>query len=124
MPASLPSISAVYSAYYGTFIITTGVASENIDKVIKEIDNQINEVKNGNVTDEEFNQAKEVLLNDLLGVDDTLFGTLNMIKTYHNFNKKFELNNEVNKYENVSKQDVIDVCKLLAFCNYAVLDKE
>ena len=81
------SISANYSAYYGTFIVTTGVASENVDKVIIEIDNQINEVKNGNVSDEEFNQAKEVLLNDLSSVDDTLFGTLNMIKTYHNINE-------------------------------------
>ena len=118
------SISATYSAYYGTFIVTTGVASENIKKVIDEIENQINEVKKGNVTDEEFNQAKEVLLNDLSSVDDTLFGTLNMIKTYHNFNKEFDLKEEIDKFNNVTKQDVIDVCKLLTYCNYAVLDKE
>ena len=118
------SISANYSAYYGTFIVTTGVASENVDKVIKEIDNQINEVKNGNVSDEEFNQAKEVLLNDLSSVDDTLFGTLNMIKTYHNINKDFDLKDELDKFNNVTKQDVIEVCKLLKYCNYAVLDKE
>ena len=91
---------------------------------LDEIENQINEVKKGNVTDEEFNQAKEVLLNDLSSVDDTLFGTLNMIKTYHNFNKEFDLKEEINKFNNVSKQDVIDVCKLLTYCNYAVLDKE
>ena len=118
------SISANYSAYYGTFIVTTGVASENVDKVIKEIDNQINEVKNGNVSDEEFNQAKEVLLNDLSSVDDTLFGTLNMIKTYHNINKDFDLKDELDKFNNVTKQEVIEVCKLLKYCNYAVLDKE
>ncbi len=118
------SISSTYSGYYGTFIVTTGVSSENILKVIDEINHQINEVKNGNVSDEEFLQAKEVIRNDLLSVDDSLFGTLNMIKTYNNFHHSFVLEKEIEKYDSVRKEDVIRVSQSLTFCCYSVLDKE
>ena len=118
------SINSSYSSYYGVFLVTTGVASENIDKVVKEIDNQINEVKNGNVSDEEFLRAKEAILNDIISIDDSLFGTLNMIKTYNNFNQHFDLDVEYEKYNNVTKNDVIEVAKLLTYCSYVALDKE
>lgn len=118
------SISSSYSSYFGMFLVTTGVASENINKVIKEIDNQINEVKNANISDEEFNRAKEAILNDLLSIDDSLFGTLNMIKTYNHFNKIYDYDTEYNNYLKVSKQDVVEAAKLLTYCSYAVLDKE
>lgn len=117
------SISSQYSSYYGTFIITTGVACENIEKVVKEIDNQINEVKNGNVTNEEFNMAKEAIISDLLSVDDSLFGTLNMIKTYNSFNQEYETNEEIKKYNAVTIDDVIKVSKLLSYCTYVALTK-
>ena len=44
-----------------------------------------------------------------------------MIKTYHSFNKEFDLNQEIKKYENVCKNDVIEVCKLLTYCSYVAL---
>ena len=118
------SISSTYSSYYGTFIVTTGVASENIEKVVLEIDNQIKLLQNAQVTDEEFLQAKEAILSDLSGIDDSLFGTLNMVKTYHNFNQEFNLKDEIEKYERVTKEDVIEVSKLLSYCTYVALDKE
>lgn len=117
-------INSVYSSYYGSFIITTGVASENIDKVVKEIDNQIKSLQNGELSDEEFKQAKEAILSDMVSIDDSLFGTLNMIKTYSNFNQDFVLEEEMKKYEKVSKEDIIEVSKLLTYCTYAALDKE
>ena len=117
-------INSVYSSYYGSFIVTTGVASENIDKVVKEIDNQIKSLQNGDLTDEEFMQAKEAILSDMISIDVSLFGTLNMIKTYSNFNQDFVLEDEMRKYEKVSKEDIIEVSKLLTYCTYAALDKE
>ena len=39
--------------------------------------------------------------------------------------KKANINDiDFDKFNNVTKQDVIEVCKLLKYCNYAVLDKE
>lgn len=118
------SISSQYSSYYGTFIVTTGVDCNNIKKVVQEVDNQINELKNGNVTLEEFNNAKEAIISDLLSVDDSLFGTLNMIKTYNSFNQEFILEDELKKYEAVTIEDVIEVSKLLEYVTYAALTKE
>lgn len=117
------SINSTYSSYYGTFIVTTGIESENISRVLNEIDNQINELKIGNVTDEEFNQAKEAIINDLRIVDDTLFGKLYFYKTYHQFTDNVSLDDEIKKYENVTKEEVIEVSKLLTYCTYCVLDK-
>lgn len=118
------AISSTYSSYYGTFIVTTGVDSKNIDKVIKEVDNQIKQLQNGNLTDTEFNAAKQAILSDIYSIDDSIFGILDMIKTYNNFNKTFDYEKEINNYKNVSKQDVIEVSKLLSYCNVAILDKE
>ena len=60
----------------------------------------------------------------MVSIDDSLFGTLNMIKTYSNFNQDFVLEEEMKKYEKVSKEDIIEVSKLLTYCTYAALDKE
>ena len=118
------SISSFYSSYYGSFIITTGVSSENITKVIEEVDKQIKLLQDGNLTDEEFNQAKEAILNDMYSVDDSIFGVLDMIKTYQSFNATFDYKQELENYEKVSKEDVINVSKLLSYVTYVTLDKE
>ena len=118
------AISSTYSSYYGTFIVTTGVDSKNIKKVIDEVDNQIKQLQNGNVSDEEFQGAKQAILSDMYSIDDSIFGILDMIKTYNSFNKSFDYEDELNNYKKVSKQEVIEVSKLLSFCNYAILDKE
>ena len=47
-----------------------------------------------------------------------------MIKTYNNFNQKFDNELEYEKYEKVTKEDVIEVAKLLTYCTYVALDKE
>lgn len=118
------SISSNYSSYYGTFIVTTGVASENIEKVVKEVDNQIKNLQNGLLSDDEFKQAKEAILNDMYSVDDSIFGVLDMIKTYNSFNYDFDYKKELEKYEKVTKEDVIKVSKLLSYITYVTLDKE
>ena len=118
------SINSYYSSYYGAFIITTGVDSQNIDKVITHVDNQIKQLQNGNITDEEFIQAKEAILNDMYSIDDSIFGVLDMIKTYQSFSAEFDYKKELEKYESVTKQDVINASKLLSYVTYVTLDKE
>ena len=100
------------------------IDSKNIKKVIDEVDNQIKQLQNGNVSDEEFEWAKQAILSDMYSIDDSIFGILDMIKTYNSFNKSFDYEDELNNYKKVSKQEVIEVSKLLSFCNYAILDKE
>ena len=86
------SISSNYSSYNGVFTINTGVDSNNIDTVVKEVDNQIKQLQNGNITDEEYSQAKQSILSDMYSVNDSIFGVLDMIKTYSYFNKEFDYN--------------------------------
>lgn len=118
------SISSSYSAYYGYFLITTAVSNDNVLKVIDEVKNQINLAKAGNITLDEINMAKKMIINDLKGMDDTLFETLNMIKIYHNFHKEFVLDEICNKYLSISKDDIINVCKELTYLTYGVIAKE
>lgn len=118
------SISTSYSAYYGYFLITTAVSNDNVLKVINEVKNQINLVKDGNITIDEINIAKKIIINDLKGMDDTLFETLNMIKVYHNFNKEFDLDDVCNKYLSISKDDIVNACKELTYLTYGVITKE
>ncbi len=118
------SISSSYSAYYGYFLITTAVSNENVLKVILEVKEQIDSIKVGNISLEELEIAKKMAINDLRGMDDTLFETLNMIKVYHNFNKEFDLDDICNKYLSISMDDIIKVSKELEYMTYGVITKE
>ena len=117
-------INAQYSSLYGKFYVMTGIDSKNISKVLEQIKQQINQVCKGKITKSELKMAKMVLINDLKSTDDALFGRINMIESYHQINKEFDLKEEINHYKNVCKEDVMEVCKLLTFCGYGVLSKE
>lgn len=118
------SISSSYSAYYGYFLIATAIDNDNVLKVIDEVKKQIDSIINKNLSDDEIDIAKKVVISELKGMDDTLFETLNMIKTYHNFNKEFALEDILNKYKNIKKEEIIDVCKELTYLTYGVIKKD
>lgn len=117
-------ISGSYSAFNGTYIVTTGVANENIEKVVAEIENQINEVRLGHISDEELESAKEAMLTDLKMMDDGLYNTLDFHRIYQSFHREFHLEEEMKKYAAVSKADVIDVACLFSYVTYVALTRK
>lgn len=63
------SSSYIYSK--GTMLADSGVENENTDKLCSEVVNQLNALKNGDFTDEEFLNTKLYIINSVKAVNDS-----------------------------------------------------
>lgn len=64
-----------YDSYKGIMYIESGVEKENIEKTKNAVLAQIEDMKNGNITDEEINSAKLSVANNYLSSVDSSAGT-------------------------------------------------
>ena len=64
------SVSSSPDALKGILIIYAGIAAENRDVAVKEVLNQMDEIKKGNVTAEEMENARGALIHSLTGLPD------------------------------------------------------
>lgn len=95
-----------YNENFGHFQIATSVQSENTDKAIIEIDNEILGIKK-HISDEEIDFAKSYLVKRFPSMFETFSQIANNLTTMIHFsleNNYFD--NYINNVENCSKQDI------------------
>jgi zinc protease len=84
-----------------------GVCQErNFEKVLREIRLQLEEIKNGNVTQEELNKAKEMVKTSWYFNIETVHSQGNLLSWWTMFKNIDELKNYINNIENVSIDDL------------------
>jgi zinc protease len=84
-----------------------GVCEErNFEKVLREIRLQLEEIKNGNVTQEELNKAKEMVKTSWYFNIETVHSQGNLLSWWTMFKNIDELKNYLNNIENVSIDDL------------------
>lgn len=66
------SISASPQREKGTMIVKSGIEHENKDRVVELINREIQDIKDGNITDEEFENAQKFYINQLRTMTDDL----------------------------------------------------
>ena len=66
--------AARYDKLKGIVIVDSGVEKDNIQKTMEEIRHQLDEMKQGNITDFEISSAKLALINSYKSVQDTVSG--------------------------------------------------
>ena len=64
------SVSSIPDALKGVLLIYAGIAPKNRDVAIQEALNQMEEIKKGNVTEEELENSRRALINSLNGLED------------------------------------------------------
>ena len=109
----------------GAVIVDSGVEKENIQKAEEEILRQLDEIKNGNFTDDEINSA-------LLSVDNALASIGDTPSSYSSWyfdclcRDEFLTPEQVmEKYKAVSRDDIINAAKSLKLDTvYLMLNKE
>jgi len=62
---------AIPEAHKGIMVVASGIEAEKYDAAREEILHQLDEVKNGNITDDEFNGAIESLYGDYMRIYDS-----------------------------------------------------
>lgn len=107
------SVNSSYIYNYGNLFIYAGINIENYDKAVKIIKQQINDMKNGDFTEEEIDNTKKILISNIKSIEDEqdtqiiyYFGQ--EIEFYKNDLEKY-----IEKVNNVSKAQIINFAKKL-----------
>ncbi|WP_423189752.1 EF-P 5-aminopentanol modification-associated protein YfmF [Alkalibacterium sp. f15] len=108
------SISSEVDVYRGLLFIYAGIESEEVDNVQSIILDQLEEIKNGLFSENEIEQTKEVIKNELFQIDDTPYSmverafSLELIGREH-----LSLNEWIEKLDSVSREEIIDLAGLI-----------
>lgn len=105
------SAGSSYIRRKNTILIQTGIEIENYDKTLEIIEKQLIDMKNGNISDEEFDSAKELIVSSIELIEES---KEDMITFYFDQNL-FEENLNVTEYKEmikkVTKEDVMEVAQ-------------
>jgi zinc protease len=103
MPMEDPGIMMMYG------IANMGVSEADLEKAMDEVVSEM--LKNG-ITEDELSKAKNQIENGFVNQNAKLMGVAENLANYHVYFKNANLiNNELDRYMQVSKQDVLDVAK-------------
>ncbi len=99
--------SSSYNRLKGCMFVESGVETKNIEPAYKEIMNQLNELKNGNITDEEITAAKMSFINATNSICDSI-GNLEYWYTSQIFDHEINSPEQaIEKIKAISKEDII-----------------
>ena len=109
----------------GVMMVTSGIEPKNYDKAKNEILLQLDEIKKGNITDEEMDSAKKRLRNSMLSVSDSP----EALHSWYLNNNIFSLTDTpediIAKVERVTKDDVAKIAQAVTLdTEYFLCGKE
>lgn len=106
-------INSQYDAFNGICLVGCGIDGECSKSAIELINNQLEDIKNGNISDEEIEITKKMIINSLKKSQDET-GTIIYLKFNRDLvGKKENLNQYMDELDSVSKKDIQDVAKML-----------
>ncbi|MDF2606623.1 MAG: albE [Bacillales bacterium] len=96
-------------SHKGIMLVMTGIEASKYKQAVEIIDEQLEEMKKGNITDKEIDQTKLVLINQILETLDTPRGLLEIY--YHNVvsNKVRKIDEWIDKLSTVTKEQIVEV---------------
>lgn len=107
------TVRSRYYRFKDIIIIYAGIQKENYEKAKKVLENEINLIKEGKVTDEEFNASKQSIISSLKEWNDSKIALSKMFisNMFATKSNTLELEDMINNMNKVTKQDVIDIAK-------------
>lgn len=105
------TVRSRYYRFKDIIIIYAGIQKENYEKAKLVIENEINKIKDGEISDEEFEASKKSIISDLKEWNDSKIALSKMFisNLFSLKNDSLTLEQMVDKFEKVTKQDIIDI---------------
>lgn len=105
------TVRSRYYRFKDIIIIYAGIQKENYEKAKLVIENEINKIKDGEISDEEFEASKKSIISDLKEWNDSKIALSKMFisNLFSLKNDSLTLEQMVEKFEKVTKQDIIDI---------------
>lgn len=109
----------------GTLLIDSGVERVNIEKAKTEIVKQIDEIRNGNVSDEEIESAVLAAQNSLEQVGDTMYSYASWFFDRYCDDDFITSSEMLEIYRGITKERIVNAARSLVHdCTYIMLDRE
>jgi predicted Zn-dependent peptidase len=98
-------------SHKGLMMVMSGIDAKNYQKAVRIINEQLQAMKNGDFTDEEIDQTKAVIRNQLLETIDTSRGIVEVL--YHNIVSKQAIDMEtwLEGMDKVTREDIVKVAQ-------------
>lgn len=105
------TVRSRYYRFKDIIIIYSGIQKENYEKAKLVLENEINKIKDGEISDEEFEASKKSIISDLKEWNDSKIALSKMFisNLFSLKNDSLTLEQMVEKFEKVTKQDIIDI---------------
>lgn len=102
-------VASRLESHKGLMMVMSGIDNKNYDQAVNIIHDQMEEMRKGNFSDEELEQTKAVIKNQLLETIDTSRGVVEVL--YHNVvsQKELKLEDWIAKMDLVTKEEIVDV---------------
>ena len=103
--------SSNYFRFKNIILINCGIEIANYDKAIKIIKEQIEEMKNGNFTDEDIENAKKNIIAAVKAIDDEQDTEVTYYFGHELSGTKQELDEYINSISKVNKENILNIAK-------------
>lgn len=105
------SVSSRIIAHEGLLLLTTSLDAQNIQLASDLMRTQVTRIQEGDFSDAQFEAAKQMLINSLDGISDDEYSIINFVFDSAFRNLSFDVNAHKQKYENVTREDIIEAFK-------------
>lgn len=114
-------INSTVSVLSKIITITAGINSSDYDKTIKLIKEQLENIKNGDITDEEIKEAKKIYISGCKEIEDSPVSIINNYLSHEYANLDL-VNDRIINIEKVTKQDIINLSKKIVIDTIFLLE--
>lgn len=98
--------SSSYASHYGLLYVVSGIEPANEKKAIEVIEEQLQSMKQGEISDLELAQTKAMLTNQLKEALDSARGQIEIYDQYKGLNEPFTFDTWATRWAEVTKEDV------------------
>lgn len=101
--------SSSYLRYKSNIFINCGIEIKNYEKALNKIREQLEDMKNGNFTDEDIENSKKVIISTIKSIDDEQDTEITYFLGQELTNNKTSLEEYIKEVENVTRENIVDV---------------
>lgn len=105
--------SSSYASHYGLLFVVSGIEPANEQKAIEVIDEQLQAMIDGDISDLEMAQTKAMLTNQMKEALDSARGQIEIFDQYKDLPELFSFEAWAAKWQTVTKEDVQQIARLV-----------
>ncbi|WP_432355030.1 EF-P 5-aminopentanol modification-associated protein YfmF [Sporosarcina sp. A2] len=105
--------SSSYASHYGLLYIMSGIDAEQEEKTARLIDEQVEAMKHGEISDLEMRQTLALLSNSIRSSFDSAKGQIEIFDQYKLVDEDFSADKLIEKWEQVTKEDITQMANTL-----------